>query len=402
VTPWAVPLEHVTKNLYLEGPFGGRFFLDIFSIISISGTVIGLLAFAIIAIKHRRNAYQKFLFLLFVFSLTYNSFLTFLAVSGFLLDYPHFYRTASPLFYCVPISLYLLGKAIGQKQVRPTRYDLLFFIIPLIHIAELLPFYLKDAAYKLMYLENLQASPDIMVFSHVSLFSNALHYIFQLGLGVVLMALTFTRTLKYRKDASRASRRRKLVWINWISLFLGICFAVLLLLLVTDTQAFHSYLYGSSLLMMALLIIFLGLFLEPHVLYGTTISRTARSKAGRRNEENLQLKPEEEHFRQVLEKYFREERGFLKPTFRQSDLAAHLGLSKNTLSYLINKVFQMNFNQLLNEKRIEVALRNLENTRWQHLSLEGIAHEVGFKSRTTFNKAFKLKTGCTPSKYKAA
>ena len=62
----------------------------------------------------------------------------------------------------------------------------------------------------------------------------------------------------------------------------------------------------------------------------------------------------------------------------------------------------MNFNQLLNEKRIEVALRNLENSKWEHLTLEGVALEVGFKSRTTFNKAFKTKTGCTPSKYKIA
>jgi AraC-like DNA-binding protein len=224
----------------------------------------------------------------------------------------------------------------------------------------------------------------------------------QLGLGIVLMAITFIRTLKYRQNARRTSRRRKLIWINWISLFLGTCFTLLVLLIAMDTEAFHAYIYGTFLFMTSLLIVFLGLFLEPHVLYGTIPSARDPQKKIIKNDTSFLLSKEEQVFKELIESYFRDENGFLKSSFRQSDLAEHLKLSKNTLSYLINKVYRMNFNQLLNEKRIEVALRNLENSKWEHLTLEGIALEVGFKSRTTFNKAFKTKTGCTPSKYKIA
>lgn len=370
--------------------------------ISISGTIIGLLALAVIGIKHRRNRYQKGLFLFFIFCLTYNSFLTFLAVSGLLLDYPHFYRTASPLLYCIPISLYLLGKAIGKNQVKPSGRDLLLLAIPLLHILELIPFYAKNAADKLFHLKNLTSDPDIMVFDSVSFIPNVWHYLFQLSLGVILMSITFTKTLKYRQSAGPTSRRRKLVWINWISLILGCCFLVLILLLVTDTETFQAYIYGTFLFMTALLVVFLGLFLEPHVLYGTIPSGKAQKKQGSIPKVALSLSKEEQVFKDLVDTYFREEEDFLKPTFRQADLAEKLKFSKNTLSYLINKVYKMNFNQLLNEKRIEVALQNLENSKWEHLSLEGISREVGFKSRTTFNKAFKTKTGCTPSKYKIA
>ncbi|WP_081979148.1 helix-turn-helix domain-containing protein [Lacinutrix jangbogonensis] len=58
------------------------------------------------------------------------------------------------------------------------------------------------------------------------------------------------------------------------------------------------------------------------------------------------------------------------------------------------------FNQLINEKRIDVVLKKFSNLDWLNYSLEGVALEVGFKSRTTFIKAFKEKTGTTPSQYK--
>ena len=152
--------------------------------------------------------------------------------------------------------------------------------------------------------------------------------------------------------------------------------------------------------MATLLIVFTGLFLEPLVLYGTSPSAKTRPK-GKLKELPL-LSREEAQFKVLLEGYFDRETDFLEPSFRQSDLARHLNLSKNSLSYLINRVYQMNFNTLINEKRIEVALGYLESSRGEHLSMEGIAREVGFKSRTTFIKAFKMKTGYTPSQHKTA
>ena len=376
--------------------------MEFISIISIIATVIGLLAFSIIAVKHKRNRYQKLLFLVFIFSLTYNAFLSFLATSGLLLEYPHFYRTASPFIYCIPIALYLLAKAIGKNQDAPSRSDYALFLIPLLHLIELTPFYFQDSLVKLEHIGNLSTNPDIMVFDKVSLIPSNWHYFFQLSLGAVLMTITFLKTLKYRKNPGGNSRKRKLIWINWISLFLGSCFAILVVLLLVDPDNLNIYVYGAFLITTALLIVFLGLFLEPHVLYGTLHSENLKRQIP--GKVRTQKSPEDEGlaFRKLIETYFQTEQSYLQPSFRQGDLASHLNISRNTLSAVINQTYEMNFNQLLNEKRIEFALKNLEDSKWEHLSLEGIAREVGFKSRTTFNKAFKSKTGCTPSKYRTA
>jgi len=376
--------------------------LEIISIISIIAAVIGLLAFSIIAVKHKRNRYQKFLFLVFIFSLTYSAFLSFLANSGLLLEYPHFYRTASPFIYCIPIALFLLAKAIGKNRDKPSRSDIALFLIPLLHLIELTPFYFQGSALKLEHLGDLTANPDIMVFDKVSLISSNWHYFFQFSLGAVLMTITFLRTLKYRKNPGGNSRKHKLIWINWISLILGSCFAILVVLLLADPESLNIYLYGTFLITTALLIVILGLFLEPHVLYGTFHSENLKRRIRMKDHKSNCLGDDDLAFKKRIETYFQTEQFYLEPSFRQADLAAHLKMSRNTLSAMINRTYEMNFNELLNEKRIEFALANLGDSKWEHLSLEGVAREVGFKSRTTFNKAFKSKTGCTPSKYRTA
>ena len=376
--------------------------MEIISIISIIAAVIGLLAFSIIAVKHKRNPFQKFLFLVFIFSLTYNAFLSYLATSGLLLEYPHFYRTASPFIYCIPIALFLLAKAIGKNRDTPSRSDYALFLIPLLHLVELTPFYLQDSALKLGHLGDLTANPDIMVFDKVSLIPSNWHYFFQFSLGAVLMTITFIRTLKYRKNPGGNSRKRKLIWINWISLFLGSCFAILVVLLLADPENLNIYVYGTFLITAALLIVFLGLFLEPHVLYGTLHSENLKRRGPEKVRTQKSMADEDLAFKKLIDTYFQSEQSYLQPSFRQADLASHLDIPRNTLSAMINRTYEMNFNQLLNEKRIEFALQNLEDSKWEHLSLEGIAREVGFKSRTTLNKAFKSKTGCTPSRYRTA
>jgi AraC-like DNA-binding protein len=214
--------------------------------------------------------------------------------------------------------------------------------------------------------------------------------------------MIFLSTLKYRNTGKRNTRILNLVWINRISLVLGACFAYLLILVMTGIGNLQVYGLGTLVLGSVLIIVFFSFFLEPHILYGSLGTKQERKKNLQKRVQSTRFTPEEQHFQNALERYFREETHYLTPEFRQQDLAEHLGLSRNTISYLINKIYQKNFNQLINEKRIEIAQQYMQSEKWQHLSLEGIAREVGFKSRTTFNKAFKNKTGLTPSEFKNA
>jgi AraC-like DNA-binding protein len=93
---------------------------------------------------------------------------------------------------------------------------------------------------------------------------------------------------------------------------------------------------------------------------------------------------------------------FLDPELSLFKLASELDISSHILSYIINKGLNENFYQFINRYRIEEAKKMIQNPNMKHLSLMGIAFEVGFNSKTVFNTTFKKMTNQTPSEFKKA
>ena len=57
------------------------------------------------------------------------------------------------------------------------------------------------------------------------------------------------------------------------------------------------------------------------------------------------------------------------------------------------------YNDYINELRIKSIVIEIENQGLENLSIEGIAYNYGFSSKSTFYRAFKKHKGCTPSEY---
>ena len=96
----------------------------------------------------------------------------------------------------------------------------------------------------------------------------------------------------------------------------------------------------------------------------------------------------------------KEEKLFLDQELDLKSLADKLKLSSGYLSQIINKYEQKNFFDFINGYRVEEVKSKIPDPAYQHLSLLGIAFESGFKSKSTFNLAFKKHTGMTPSGFK--
>jgi tetratricopeptide (TPR) repeat protein len=102
-----------------------------------------------------------------------------------------------------------------------------------------------------------------------------------------------------------------------------------------------------------------------------------------------------------LETYLKKEKPYLSPEFQLNDCAKTLETNSKYLSQTINEVFKVNFNNFINEFRIREARMLLSNEKGKHYTIEAIANDVGFNSKSTFNSAFKKFTGVTPSYYQA-
>ncbi len=105
-------------------------------------------------------------------------------------------------------------------------------------------------------------------------------------------------------------------------------------------------------------------------------------------------------YHQKLNKLMLEEKVFLNQSLNLKMLADKLGLSSGYLSQIINEYEKKNFFDYINAFRVEEVKAKMLDPSQQHLNLLGIAYESGFKSKSTFNLAFKKHTKMTPSAYK--
>lgn len=92
------------------------------------------------------------------------------------------------------------------------------------------------------------------------------------------------------------------------------------------------------------------------------------------------------------------ERPFLNQNFSLSMLAELSQMSPHHLSQVLNEQMQMSFFDLSNQYRIEEAKRILEALDHPP-KMEALAYELGYKSKSTFYKAFKEATGNTPLQF---
>ena len=93
------------------------------------------------------------------------------------------------------------------------------------------------------------------------------------------------------------------------------------------------------------------------------------------------------------------EKLFLNPDLKLSDVASTLGTNRNYISDCINKQRGCSFKQYVNNYRVEYA-KNLLRSQ-SDMKISEVCMASGFASENTFFRIFKTHTGKTPSEYKA-
>lgn len=93
------------------------------------------------------------------------------------------------------------------------------------------------------------------------------------------------------------------------------------------------------------------------------------------------------------------ERLFMDPELTLTKLSDYLNTSSNNLSWYLNNIHEQSFSDFVNAKRIEEFVRRLNKGDHKKITLLGLAMEVGFNSKSTFNKVFKTQLGLPPTAY---
>lgn len=118
---------------------------------------------------------------------------------------------------------------------------------------------------------------------------------------------------------------------------------------------------------------------------------------------NASVAPESGEDKRYIQKLFylvEEEKVYRDPNLTIKLLASKLLISPRSLSWIINNQLNTNFYEFINEYRIKEAQQMLSAPEDHQESILEIAYEVGYNSKSAFNRAFKNFTGITPSEFR--
>jgi AraC-like DNA-binding protein len=101
-----------------------------------------------------------------------------------------------------------------------------------------------------------------------------------------------------------------------------------------------------------------------------------------------------------LEEYLTQTKPYKQKDFKLSMLAQAIGITSHKLSFLLNNHYKLSFGDFINTYRINniKAQMNLPQNM-QHFTIETLAYEAGFSSRSAFYTAFKKLMGSSPVEF---
>ncbi len=229
------------------------------------------------------------------------------------------------------------------------------------------------------------------------------YYAFVLTLGAFVIALR--ETWRYRNLVRDEFTDFDLLGINWLWQFI---FVIAPIILFWGAELFRIALGGtgqSELTTVAYIFIALfnyfvsyKAFTHQTLFEGSALELKALD-TNLGNSDKSSAPIDDEICRRIQDEMAAKEY-YLNQNLTIHDFAREIKVSARTISSCINQSVGFNFNEWVNNYRVDKALQLLKDQNSKHLSIEGIGLNSGFKSRSAMYAAFKRKLGLSPGHFR--
>ncbi|MEK6153622.1 helix-turn-helix domain-containing protein [Flavobacteriaceae bacterium 3-367] len=105
------------------------------------------------------------------------------------------------------------------------------------------------------------------------------------------------------------------------------------------------------------------------------------------------------HLKEELKNAMEADKAYLNPSLNLPELAQQINSNVHMLSRAINEGFDKNFRDFVNYYRVMDFIDRAKQGDYKNQTFLGIALDVGFNSKSSFNRSFKKITGKSPRDY---
>ena len=377
---------------------------------TIVGIVCGLLtSFILLGFPNSRKSPNWFLGLA-VIGLTHSLLMSLLNLNGTALEYPHLIRTGNLSVYSLFPFLYLFYKGVFKSENRWKTHYFLLFLPAFIYLIDFLPFFLLSGDEKVALFSSKIGDTSALFSVDEGLFKwKNFHLILRTVSGSFFLILIGKILFRFKDDFKNSSSKvdsslfQKL-GILWLILIILLMVPAVMNLILPMTSYTVSFIIIT--LSLTLILITLNLIIYPRLLYGYYWEFELKGGLfdaevfkNEHSREELTSTSEEREIFTVLTNHVIEKKVFLIPGYTIHQLAGEVKIPSYRLSHIINRIENQNFSSWLNSFRINHFIKLIENGDAEKYTLESIAQECGFSSRTTLINSFKKEKGVTPGVY---
>ncbi len=290
--------------------------------------------------------------------------------------------------------IYFYARAIILPHSQPGHRDWVHFIPFLLVSVLFMPYLLKDKWYKY---EVLTSCINISNFRYEQFELLFIVLFSQVQLWIYLFIVS--RMLKEYQQTEKEGDS-DIIHMNFnslrffISLF-AVVYVTIFLLCISVLKYNYIITFSALGVVVSISIFILGYYLlKKNALFTLTPRKVTKPETVDLSEQTIHS------LTQRLNKLMEEERLFTNPELNLNDLAKRLDISRNTLSQYLNICLKTNYNDYINRLRVEEMKLLLLDSNKSYLTIQALAQEAGFQSKTTYNRLFKQFTGVTPSEFK--
>lgn len=335
-----------------------------------------------------------------------------LIFSGWIIFVPHLYKSAAPINFLLPPLSYIYVRVVLFNEKKFNYKDIFHFVPFLLFFLNYVPFYILATDQKRSIVE--AASNN---FAHTYQYNAGFipEYVSAIIRPIQILVYVIFQWLiiiKYKRTNKSLQVQKQIFnvvkWLkifSWATTLFFLSFLILVILALTSAnlESFSVYnIVPDIVISLSFFVISFYLLIHPEVLTGLPFIKYQEiaSEIIDNTSNKIPFITDDYHIEiEALDTYFTSKQPYLISNLTISQVAVILDIPVRELSYIINNHYGMRFTDYLNSFRIKHIVENFNTIALNTYTLESIAKQSGFSSKSSFYRAFHKIYNCTPLEY---